>query len=51
MFEAKTGHLTGTHADFFKKWEALISFEEQEQVRFKKEIWTMGAQQRMKLGR
>jgi DNA replication ATP-dependent helicase Dna2 len=51
MFEDKTGHLTPAHTEFFKKWEKLISFEEQELVRFKKEIWTMGAEERMKVGR
>lgn len=51
MYEAKTGHLTDTHAAFFKKWETLISYEEQELVRFKKEIWTMGAAERMAVGR
>lgn len=51
MFEDKTGDVTEVHAAFFKKWEKLISLEEQELVRFKKEIWTLGAEERMKLGR
>lgn len=51
MYEDKTGFLTETHTTFFKKWEKLISYEEQELVRFKKEIWTMGAEERMQVGR
>ena len=50
-FEEKTGHLTKTHKAFFKKWERLISLEEQEVVRHKKEIWTLAAEERMKIGR
>lgn len=50
-YELKTGHLTSEHLDFFKKWEKLISYEEQELVRFKKEIWTMTAEERAKFGR
>ena len=51
VFEEKTDHLTPQHSAFFKKWERLISLEEQEMVRFKKEIWTMGAEERAKVGR
>lgn len=50
-FEEKTSFLTQTHKTFFRTWEKLISFEEQELVRFKKEIWTMSADERMKAGR
>ncbi|GAA5923588.1 hypothetical protein JCM1841_001292 [Sporobolomyces salmonicolor] len=51
IYEEKTGHLTEEHAEFFRKWEKLISFEEQELVRFKKEIWTMEAEERAQVGR
>ncbi|KAK4699919.1 DNA replication ATP-dependent helicase/nuclease Dna2, partial [Phenoliferia sp. Uapishka_3] len=51
MFNSKTEDVTDTHAEFFRKWEKLISLEEQEMVRFKKEIWTLGAEERMKVGR
>lgn len=51
MYDDKTGFLTEEHTTFFKKWEKLISYEEQELVRFKKEIWTMGAEERMQVGR
>ncbi|CEQ40945.1 SPOSA6832_02624, partial [Sporobolomyces salmonicolor] len=51
IYEEKTAHLTEEHAEFFRKWEKLISFEEQELVRFKKEIWTMEAEERAQVGR
>jgi DNA replication ATP-dependent helicase Dna2 len=51
LYEEKTGHLTDAHAEFFKHWEKLISYEEQEMVRFKREIWTMEAEEREKVGR
>lgn len=51
LYESKTGHLTEEHQTFFRDWERMISLEEQELVRFKKEIWTMDAEERMKVGR
>ncbi|GAA5914570.1 hypothetical protein JCM5296_006275 [Sporobolomyces johnsonii] len=51
IYEEKIGHLTEEHAEFFKTWEKLISYEEQELVRFKKEIWTMEAEERAQVGR
>ncbi|KAJ6508771.1 DNA replication factor Dna2-domain-containing protein [Mycena sanguinolenta] len=51
IYDLKTGHLTPSHAVFFKKWEALLSLEEQDSLRFKKELWTMGAEERETKGR
>jgi DNA replication ATP-dependent helicase Dna2 len=51
MYEKKTGHLTESQCEFFRKWEALISLEEQDLVRFKKELWIMGAEEREAHGR
>ncbi|KAJ7675810.1 Dna2-domain-containing protein [Mycena polygramma] len=51
IYDLKTGHLSQAQADFFKKWEALLSLEEQDAVRFKKELWTMGAEEREAKGR
>ncbi|BGP34795.1 DNA replication endonuclease-helicase Dna2 [Rhodotorula toruloides] len=51
IYAEKTDHITPAHADFFKHWERLISLEEQELVRFKKEIWTLQAEEREQLGR
>jgi DNA replication ATP-dependent helicase Dna2 len=47
----KTSHLTPTQKDFFAQWETLIALEEQDMVRFRKELWTMGAEEREKHGR
>lgn len=50
-YALKTSHITPEQGAFFKKWEALISLEEQDLIRFKKELWTMGAQERERHGR
>lgn len=51
LYEKKTAHLTDSQCEFFRKWEALISLEEQDLLRFKKELWTMGAEDRESHGR
>jgi DNA replication ATP-dependent helicase Dna2 len=51
LFEKKTGHLTDDHAAFFRKWEHLVTVEEQDMIRFKNQLWTMTAQEREKTGR
>lgn len=51
IYDAKTSHLTPTQADFFKRWEALIALEEQDAIRFRKELWTMTAEEREAKGR
>jgi DNA replication ATP-dependent helicase Dna2 len=51
IYDAKTSHLTPTHTAFFKRWEALIALEEADMVRFRKELWTLGARERAIRGR
>ncbi|KAI6100620.1 Dna2-domain-containing protein [Pisolithus sp. B1] len=51
IYELRTSHLTSSQAEFFKQWEALITLEEQDAVRFKKELWTINAQEREEKGR
>ncbi|GJE93896.1 DNA replication ATP-dependent helicase/nuclease DNA2 [Phanerochaete sordida] len=51
IYELKTSHISQTHADFFKKWEHLIGLEEHDVVRFRKELWTMRADERERCGR
>ncbi|KAJ7672725.1 DNA replication factor Dna2-domain-containing protein [Mycena rosella] len=51
IYDLKTSHITPSQAAFFKQWEALLSLEEQDAVRFKKELWTMGALEREAKGR
>lgn len=50
-YDDRVGHLTDTQSAFFKAWENLISLEEREMLRFKKEIWTMSAGERERHGR
>ncbi|KAF8603653.1 P-loop containing nucleoside triphosphate hydrolase protein [Ceratobasidium sp. AG-I] len=47
----KTTHLTPAQSEFFARWETLIALEEQDMVRFRKELWTMGAKERETHGR
>ncbi|GJJ13038.1 hypothetical protein Clacol_007287 [Clathrus columnatus] len=51
LYAKKTSHLTQAQCDFFKRWEALVSMEEQDVVRFRQELWTMSAENREKKGR
>ena len=51
IFELKTSHLSSDQISFFKKWEALLTLEEQDLIRFKKELWTMSAKDREAKGR
>ncbi|KAG6911010.1 hypothetical protein DXG01_005425 [Tephrocybe rancida] len=51
IYDLKTSHLTPPRAQFFKQWEALVALEEQDLVRFKKELWTMSAADRELKGR
>ncbi|KAI0368547.1 Dna2-domain-containing protein [Pilatotrama ljubarskyi] len=51
IYDLKTGHLTREQAAFFKQWEALISLEEKDLVRFRKELWTMSADEREEKGK
>ncbi|CCL99895.1 uncharacterized protein FIBRA_01920 [Fibroporia radiculosa] len=51
IYALKTSHITREQGAFFKKWEALIALEEQDLIRFKKELWTMGAREREMHGR
>ncbi|SJX65083.1 related to DNA2-DNA helicase [Sporisorium reilianum f. sp. reilianum] len=51
VFEQKTDHLTDVHLDFFRKWDRLLNLEEEDAVRIRREMWTMTAEQREKVGR
>jgi DNA replication ATP-dependent helicase Dna2 len=50
-YALKTSHLKPSHLTFFKQWEELISLEEQDAARFRKELWCMSAQEREDKGR
>ncbi|PLW11381.1 hypothetical protein PCANC_21857 [Puccinia coronata f. sp. avenae] len=50
LYERKTYHLTPVHTEFFRRWEALVSHEEKELGKLKKQIWTMSAEERERTG-
>jgi DNA replication ATP-dependent helicase Dna2 len=51
LYASKTSHLSARDAEFFRKWETLITVEEQDAGRFRSQLWTMTAKQREKTGR
>ena len=50
-FDEIVQHLTPIHRDFFVKWEKLLTMEEKETQKFKRELWTMTSSARERLGR
>ncbi|BCR95882.1 bifunctional ATP-dependent DNA helicase/ssDNA endodeoxyribonuclease DNA2 [Aspergillus luchuensis] len=44
-------HLTSDDRDFFRKWDDLLTKEEKNMIRFKRELWTMLSSEREALGR
>ncbi|KAK4242778.1 hypothetical protein C8A03DRAFT_11057 [Achaetomium macrosporum] len=50
-FDELIKHLTPTHRDFFLKWEDLLTKEEKETQKLRRELWTMVSTEREKLGR
>ncbi|KAG2004575.1 DNA replication helicase dna2, variant 2 [Coprinopsis cinerea AmutBmut pab1-1] len=50
-YAMKTSHLNPSHALFFRTWERLLSLEEKDLVRYKSELWRVGAVEREKRGR
>lgn len=51
IFEDKTRGMTAQHSAFFEKWEKLVSLEEGDALRFRREIWNLASAERAKLGR
>ena len=51
LYHKKMSHLTPSQCEFFKKWEALVTMEEQDVVRFRRELWTLTAKERERKGR
>ncbi|TPX63675.1 hypothetical protein SpCBS45565_g06433 [Spizellomyces sp. 'palustris'] len=51
LFDKRTSHMTATHIAFFDKWERLITMEEGDMQRMRKEIWTLLGTEREKLRR
>jgi DNA replication ATP-dependent helicase Dna2 len=50
-FDEVVKHLTPKHKAFFLKWDDLLTKEERESLKFRRELWTMLSSEREKLGR
>jgi DNA replication ATP-dependent helicase Dna2 len=50
-FEAATQHLGQADRDFFRKWDELLTKEEGNLVKFRRELWTLLSNEREPLGR
>lgn len=50
-FDQVAGKLRPPHQDFFKKWDDLLTKEESEVFKYKRELWTMLSHHREKVGR
>ncbi|KAK6495309.1 Tripartite DNA replication factor [Arthrobotrys musiformis] len=51
VFTKEASHLNQTHSEFFSKWETLLSKEEKDMERFRKELWVMTSEEREAAGR
>ncbi|KAM7223995.1 hypothetical protein V8F06_000468 [Rhypophila decipiens] len=50
-FDQVAKHLTPVHKEFFLKWEDLLTKEEKESQKLRRELWTMISTEREKVGR
>ncbi|KAJ5169535.1 Dna2/Cas4 domain of unknown function DUF83 [Penicillium coprophilum] len=50
-FDAAVGHLNNGDRDFFRKWDQLLTKEEGNLVKFRRELWTLLSSEREALGR
>ena len=50
-FNEVVSKLRPVHQDFFKQWDTLLTKEESEMFKFKRELWTMLSHEREKVGR
>ena len=50
-FNEVVKHLTLKHKEFFLKWDSLLTQEEKESLKFRRELWTMVSSEREKLGK
>ena len=51
VFNELVGHLQPHHAEFFKKWDNLLTKEERDTMKFRRELWTMLSHERQGIGR
>ncbi|KAL8697337.1 MAG: hypothetical protein Q9201_007175 [Fulgogasparrea decipioides] len=50
-FDEVIRHLNPSHSAFFKKWDDLLTKEEKDIVKIRRELWTMQSAEREKVGR
>lgn len=50
-FGELVNHLKPIHQEFFKKWDDLLTKEETDVLKFRRELWTMLSSEREKVGR
>ncbi|KAI9674760.1 MAG: Tripartite DNA replication factor [Caeruleum heppii] len=50
-FDEAVKHLKPIHQTFFKHWDNLLTKEETDMLKFRRELWTMLSSEREKLGR
>jgi DNA replication ATP-dependent helicase Dna2 len=50
-FDEVVDHLKPSHQGFFKKWDDLLTKEERDMFKFRRELWTMLSTEREALGR
>ena len=51
IFDDLVKHLKPSHRDFFLKWDDLLTKEEKDIVKVRREVWTMQSSERERLGR
>lgn len=51
IFEDAVGHLQPQHQAFFKQWDELLTKEERDCMKFRRELWTMLSSEREQVGR
>lgn len=51
IFDDLVKHLQPVHQQFFAKWDALLTKEEKDVVKIRRELWTLSSSEREKLGR
>ena len=50
-FDELVNHLKPIHQEFFKKWDDLLTKEETDVLKFRRELWTMLSSERERVGR
>ncbi|KAI9782713.1 MAG: Tripartite DNA replication factor [Geoglossum umbratile] len=50
-FDEQVRHLKPKHKEFFVHWDDLLTKEEKDMLKFRRELWTMTSAEREKLGR